>query len=230
MARLMAGRRVSMEFHPMCQYKYIHKWPHIHTQTKRIVVNKYLQNIALLIKKYLTIFDITYIIIITHMNKNIPSSKDSKKQALRKSAALNPHPETVRDEAFVNGDFFDPNDFVQVKYEMLRRHRLAHMPVTQVARAFGISRQAFYSAQSLFERQGIPGLIPKRRGPQHAHKCTDEVLEFVENWKQAHPSDRSRTLAEAIKQRFGYSINPRSIDRALTRRKKKLQPPKEKSL
>lgn len=160
----------------------------------------------------------------THMSKKIPSDADSKKAALRAAGALHPNPQAIRQEAFVQGEFFDPNDLVQVKYEMLRRQREEKKTVAEVARAFGTSRQAFYSAKTLFDSQGIPGLIPKRRGPQGAHKCTEEVLNFVEQWKDAHPAEGTLHLAEAIEQHLGITINLRSIDRALARRKKKRQP------
>lgn len=169
----------------------------------------------------LTTAIVLYIIIITLMSKHIPSDADSKKAALRAAGALHPNPKAIRDEAFVQGDFFDPNDLVQVKYEMLRRHREEQKTVVEVARAFCTSRQAFYSAKAHFDSQGIPGLIPKRRGPRSAHKCTEEALDFAEQWKDAHPAEGTVLLAEAIEQRFGIRINPRSIDRALVRRKKK---------
>ena len=166
---------------------------------------------------------VLYIIIITLMSKYISSDADSKKAALRAAGALHPNPKAIRDEAFLQGDFFDPNDLVQVKYEMLRRHREEQKTVAEVARAFGTNRQTFYSAKSLFDSQGIPGLIPKRRGPRGAHKCTEEVLDFAEQWKDGHPDEGTVRLSEAIEQHFGIRINPRSIDRALVRRKKKRQ-------
>ena len=157
----------------------------------------------------------------THMSKHTPPPPDSKKTALRASGALHPHPQAVQDEIFLHGEFFDPNDIVQVKYEMLRLRRVDLTPVADAARAFGTSRQAFYAAEALFDSQGIPGLIPKRRGPRGAHKCTDEILNFAEQWKGEHAAERTQSLAEAIEQHFGVTINPRSIDRALIRRKKK---------
>ena len=169
-----------------------------------------------------------YIFNLTVVNKNIPSSEDSKKEALRAAGALNPNPNAVQDEAFLQGDFFDPNDLVQTKYEMLRRQRDKQKSVTEVAKGFGTSRQAFYAAKTLFDNQGIPGLIPKKRGPRGAHKCTEEILDFAEQWKNAHTTERSPRLAEAIEKRFGISINHRSVDRALVRRKKKRQLKKEK--
>ena len=164
-----------------------------------------------------------YIIRLTFMDENIPSDAESKKAALRASGSLHSNPDAVRDEAFLQDDFFDPRDLVQVKYEMLRRHQDGRKSVTEVARAFGTSRQAFYTAKAIFDTQGIPGLIPKRRGPHGAHKCTEEVLDFAEDWKDRHKGERSGQLAEAIEQHFGININPRTIDRALVRRKKKRQ-------
>lgn len=162
--------------------------------------------------------DYRYIIILTVMRWKKPSD-DAKVEALRRQGALHPHSEIVQDEAFQGEEFLDPRDRVQVKYEMLRRHRVEGQSVTEAAASFGVSRQAFYLAERAFEREGLPGLVPGRRGPRRAHKCSDEVLDFVEQWRQA-PSDQS--VSEAVEQRFGVKIHPRSLDRALARRKKKL--------
>jgi hypothetical protein len=52
----------------------------------------------------------------------MPSAKQNlaKTQALRQQGVLNPRPDAVTDPLFQSGDFFDPQDMVQVKYEMLR--------------------------------------------------------------------------------------------------------------
>ena len=157
------------------------------------------------------------IIQLTVMRKQ--ANRDAKMEALRGQGALNPRPKAISDEAFISQEFFDPRDLVQVKYEMLRRHRIDGQQVAEVARCFGVSRQAFYNTEAIFEKEGLPGLVPRRRGPRGAHKCTSEILDFVEQWKAA-PSPE-QTLVEAIQERFGITINPRSIERALGRRKKK---------
>lgn len=164
-----------------------------------------------------------YIIRLTHM-KGPDASKpnrtaDSKVEALRRQGALHPNPHLVHDETFRQSEFFDARDLVQVRYEMLRGHQVDGKTVTAVAVAFGVSRQAFYTTEAAFKRMGISGLLPRRRGPQRAHKCTDEVLDFVEQWRATSPTEKDVT--EAIQKRFGVSINPRSIERALARRKKK---------
>jgi hypothetical protein len=76
------------------------------------------------------------------------------------------------------GDLFDPDDLVQVKYEMLRRLRLDKQSVSQSASAFGFSRPTFYQAGEDFQRDGLAGLLPSKRGPHQGHKLTPEVLDL----------------------------------------------------
>lgn len=214
-------KRLSRELYPYCHFKYIHESSNsnaFHAKSTRSFL--YCMNI---LPYRLDIAKWVYIIKITDMNTN----ESSKQTALRAGGTLHPHPNTVQDEAFLDDDFFDPNDLVQVKYEMLRRHREEQKSVTEVAKIFGTSRQAFYAAKALFDSQGVPGLIPKRRGPRGAHKCTEEVLDFAQQWKHAHPTEGSLPLAEAVDQHFGISIHPRTIERTLVRRKKKRPPQTE---
>lgn len=145
---------------------------------------------------------------------------DPKEAALRAAGALHPHPETVRDDAFLRDPFFDPRDRVQVKYEMLRRRRVDGRPVTEIAASFSVSRQAFYEAAGAFAAAGLPGLVRKRPGPQHAHKCTDEIVDFAAQWQAGEPERSAERLATAVAQQFHVTIHPRSLTRALERRKK----------
>jgi len=166
---------------------------------------------------------VMYIIRLTNMKRQEASrpsrAVNSKAEVLRQQRALHPHPDTVHDEAFRRSEFFDPRDLVQVRYEMLRRHQVDGGTVTEVAVAFGLSRQAYYTTEAAFQERGIFGLLPRRRGPQRAHKCTDDILDFVEQ-RRAGPS-AEKDVSKAVQERFGVSINPRSIERALNRRKKK---------
>jgi transposase len=146
--------------------------------------------------------------------------EDPKAAALRAAGALHPRPDAVQDEAFARHEFFDRRDRVQVKYEMLRGHRLDGRPVTEVAAAFGLSRQAFYAVEGAYTAAGLPGLLPRPRGPKRAHKCTDEILDFVERHRAEDPSQPAAAIAEAVRGRFGVAIHPRSLARALVRRKK----------
>jgi transposase len=147
--------------------------------------------------------------------------RDTKNTTLQEYGALNPHPQSVTDEAFDGSDFFDPCDIVQVKYEMLRRVLVDGRSVTQVASAFGFSRVAFYQIKAVYEEGGLPALIPKRRGPKHAHKLTDTVLGFIDRCRAKDKTLQAPALATMIREQYGFSVHPRSIERALVRRQKK---------
>jgi len=146
---------------------------------------------------------------------------DPKRAALAESGTANPHPEAVRDPAFVDSDFFDARDLVQVKYEMLRRVRIERQSIAAAAAQFGLSRPTFYKAQAEFERAGLVGLLPVKRGPRGAHKITEEVMGFIEQARAEEAGLDAQVLAERIASRFGRSVHRRTVERALVRGKKK---------
>jgi len=144
---------------------------------------------------------------------------DPKVEALRAARSLNPRPEAVTDESFGSSEFLDPRDLVQVKYEMVRRVQVDHDAVSHAAAAFGFSRPSFYQAEAALDAAGLPGLVPQRPGPRRAHKLTEQVVAFAEEKLAADPSLRSRDLVEAINEAFGVVVHPRSVERALARRR-----------
>ena len=147
---------------------------------------------------------------------------DSKGESLRQQGVLNTHPEKVADPLFHDSEFFDPRDLVQVKYEMLRRVRVERASVTEVTLAFGFSRPVFYQAQALYHRTGLPGLIPQRPGPRQAHKLSDLVVDFLLQHRLRDPLLRAPALSELVREHFSIVVHPRSIERALERRRKKV--------
>jgi transposase len=146
------------------------------------------------------------------------TDRTPKRQALRQTGTLNPRPGRVSDQLFAGSDFFDPNDLLQVKYEMLRRVRRDDFTVRQAAQLFGFSRPSFYQAQEAFSRGGLGALVPQKRGPRRAHKLSQKVVAFVERTMAADPE---ADLVAAVQQAFGISVHRRSIERALARAKKK---------
>jgi len=146
--------------------------------------------------------------------------KDGKEETLKKQGVLNPQPEKVIDELFLTSDFFDPRDLVQVKYEMLRRVAKDGCAVNRVAKLFGFSRPTFYQVKHAFEEEGLNGFLPRPKGPKGGHKIDREVIDYLEEELKENPELRPKKLAEMVHNRFGYPVHPRSIERALERRKK----------
>ncbi|MFI5065887.1 MAG: helix-turn-helix domain-containing protein [Streptosporangiales bacterium] len=147
------------------------------------------------------------------------SSEDPKVTALRESRCLNPHPEQVTDEAFGAEEFFDARDMVQVKYEMVRRVTVDGAPVTTAAAAFGYSRPSYYQAAAALAGSGLEGLVPARPGPRGGHKLTGEILAWAEEQLAADPALKAGRLAGPIAEQFGVRVHPRSVERALARRR-----------
>jgi transposase len=144
---------------------------------------------------------------------------DTKTRALAASRTLNPRPERVTDPAFSPGGFFDPADLVQVKYEMVRKAEATDPAAGQAAAAIGFSRHWLYSARTALRERGLAGLVPAKPGPKGGHKLTGQVVDLLEELLAADAGLRSADLAAAVRERLGISVHPRSVERALQRRR-----------
>ncbi len=149
---------------------------------------------------------------------------DAKSEALAQDGVLNPNPEAVRDALFASNLFFDAKDLVQVRYEMVRRHQVDGVAISEAAATFGVTRPTFYKAQSALQTAGLVGLLPSRRGPKGGHKISAEVIAFVSDLKATSPELTTSQCLDAIAARFGVKVHRRSLERALARKKKRLYP------
>ena len=142
-------------------------------------------------------------------------SERLKVEALRNEGTLNPVPENVRDPKFHENEFFDPHDIVQVKYEMLRRVSVENAPVSVAAEEYGVSRPTYYETKAGFEKAGLAGLAPQKRGPRGPHKLRGQALAFIQQQLVAGEPVRARELAKLVQQKFDLNIHPRTIERAV---------------
>jgi transposase len=163
-----------------------------------------------------------HIIAYIHAAGRPPLKKpDPKRKRLAELGMLNPHPERVQAPWFLAGEFFDAHDLVQTKYEMLRHVRLDGASKAEAATLFGLSRPTYYQAEAAFAASGLAGLIPKQRGPKGAHKLTAQVMRFIEQRLQQGQPMHARVLAREIASTLGIAVHPRSIERAIARKKKR---------
>jgi transposase len=147
--------------------------------------------------------------------------RPTKIDRLRKMGMLNSQPERVRAPWFEAAGFFDANDLLQVKYEMLRHARQGGVTKAEAAELFGVSRPTFYQAEAAFEQAGLAGLLPQPRGPKSAHKLTPQVMSLIHEHHREGEPIQARTLAQLVQSQMGITVHPRSIERALARKKKR---------
>lgn len=147
------------------------------------------------------------------------SARSNRKlEALQAHGAVHPRPQDVTDPLFHENAFFDARDIVQVKYEMLRRVRIDDRRVSETAIAFGFSRPSFYAARAAFQREGLAGLLPRKRGPRQAHKLTDDVLAVLATARTKDgAAPPTAALVKMLDDQFGITAHPRSIERSLLR-------------
>ena len=139
-----------------------------------------------------------------------------RQQALQAQGAAHSRPDAVTDPLFSDSVFFDPNDLVQVKYEMLRAVERDGRAVVEAAEAFGMSRPVYYVARELFNGEGLPGLLPRKRGPKRPHKLNDETLAVLaQAVREAGRMPGGAELAAILSERCGIRAHPRSILRRL---------------
>jgi transposase len=150
----------------------------------------------------------------------MPAKGKPKIWHLKKNATLNPKATEVKDELFLGNDFFDPRDLVQVKYEMLRKVEKEDVDVKEAVDLFGMSRQYYYKIKTAFDRQGMIGLLPEKRGPKHPFKLTDEIVGFINKLVKEEPSVTDREIVDQIEARFNVVFNPRTIHRVRKVQKK----------
>lgn len=147
-------------------------------------------------------------------------AEKTRAEQLKREGTLHPNPGKVRSELVTQSPFFDANDLVQMKYEMLRSVSAEKQPAAEAARMFGLSRVAYYHARSQYENHGLAGLLPRRRGPKRPHKFSAEVMRFINEQLAAVSGPPNwALLSKQIEGRFEIKVHPRSVERAVKRKK-----------
>ena len=106
----------------------------------------------------------------------------SKIDILKENGTFNADSNSVKADDFLHGIFFDPNDLVQVKYEMLRSVEKKESSISEAAEKYGLSRQTYYVNKAAIESGGLAALIPKKTGPKDGYKLKDEGRRFIVNF------------------------------------------------
>lgn len=131
---------------------------------------------------------------------------------LQRARCLHPTPDRVQDPRFVEDrDFFDPNDSVQVKYELLRSCHVEGCDVASASARFGFSRTTFYNVYRAFLQGGIAGLLPGPSGRPRPLKLNDYVLGYLISEKAKDPRLPASQMVERLWSRYQVCLSERMI-------------------
>ncbi len=119
----------------------------------------------------------------------------------------------------------DPDDSIQWRYEMVRQATLSRLPIGEISKEFGCSRDMYFYYKGKFESAGMLGLADCKPGPTKPRKRTEEVENRIIQIRFKRPELNMYEIQEILREE-GYEISPRSVGRTLTQLshfKKKIQ-------
>ncbi len=105
----------------------------------------------------------------------------------------------------------------QRNVEMVRRHRVDGLGVSEVAALFGVSRQTVYNITRAYDADGLAGLVPAKSGPRDGFKCTSEIVAFLMRCTRRDPTLSATELARRVEARFGVALHPNTVRYALAK-------------
>lgn len=143
-----------------------------------------------------------------------------KIEQLKMNGTFNKDAAKVNANIFKENMFFDSNDLLQVKYEMLRSVEKEGETVSSAAQKFGFSRVSYYKIKEDFDLKGVMGLIPKKRGPHHARKLEQTSIKFVDGLIKENPKVTKMKILEKLHIEKGIKVSKRTLERALANKKK----------
>lgn len=139
----------------------------------------------------------------------------NKKDVLSKIGALNKNPAKVTNSLFIEQDFFDPLDNVQIKYEMLRANQVDNQKVSHVCKQFNYSREAFYVILRRFKKQGIVGFLENSRQKKNTIMLNQGIVKMIIHTKFNNPDISGSNLAQKINAKFNTDYKKRAIEKAV---------------
>ena len=137
----------------------------------------------------------------------------AKQEILQENGTFNKNYRKVMEQRFISDDFYDPQDLVQVKYEMLRTANETQRHIGEIADKFGFSRAAFYKIRTSYEKEGVSAFVPEKSGPKSALKLTKEHQEFIDRYLMQNPGASSGSVAKLLLKERGLSISKRTVER-----------------
>ena len=143
----------------------------------------------------------------------------NKKDYLLGNGTYNKSHKKVKSKKFIENDFFDPTDMIQVKYEMLKEVTKNGKSISEAATDFGFSRTAFYHIKEVFDKKGLIGLAPEKKGPKNPYKLTSEIQRDIDDCISENPMISSSEITKRVNSNKDVNISKRTVERYRSKKK-----------
>jgi len=144
----------------------------------------------------------------------------SKIDVLKENGSFNKDGSKVKAAEFQGNVFFDANDLIQVKYEMLRSVAKEECSVKDASEKYGLSRQTYYITKAAFDEQGLSALFHKKTGPKQATKLSQDGQNFIDKYVNEHPLAKSSEVNRALSAELHISVHDRTINRYMSKKRR----------
>jgi transposase len=148
------------------------------------------------------------------------ADKTKKSKILNENGSFNRNAVAVINPLFRGNPYFDAEDIVQVKYEMLRAVSTGELSASEASRQFGFSRTAFYKIGKRFSEAGVEGLCHRKTGPKAPAKLTGDIMDFVSELESRRPGITNDGMVAEIRAQKGVSVHKRSLQRERSKKKR----------
>lgn len=153
--------------------------------------------------------------ILSFIGREAMDDREQKRHILKQARALNDHPERVRAPLFWRHPFFDPQDKVQVKYELLRAREVEGVSLSEACKLYGFTRESYRHILRRFRAEGIKGLFERKRGRRGPVKATESVRAFLRGEREKQEQLSVHELIERCQRELGVSVSRRTVFRIL---------------
>ena len=141
-----------------------------------------------------------------------------KKSRLIESNTFNTKCDKITAKIFADNELMDPQDLLQVRYEMVRAIEYEKKPIREICTEYGVSVTTARRYLDDLRNGGMIALVPEPKGPSGPTKLTKEAAGFIEDFLKEHPGASGGKVHNALEAKLHLGISKRTVERFLSKK------------
>ncbi len=141
-----------------------------------------------------------------------------KQSRLKESNTFNTNSDKITARIFADNRLMDPQDLLQVRYEMVRAIECEDRPIREICEEYGVSPSTARRYRDDLRRGGLIALVPEQKGPSGPTKLTKEAAEFIDAYLDESPGSSGGKIHNALESRLHLGLSKRTVERYLSKK------------